>query len=739
MSTPSKALPDRMGTGRNGSRRPVYLVLAAVVVGAVYTFWPEESGEVSSGTTFVARRGDLEITVLEGGSIEALKSQEIRSRVRDRQGVKIIEIVEEGYQVTEEDVANRKILVKLDSSDLEDRYTNQSIQFQGAEASYIEAQNAFDIQVSTNESEISGARLNVKFALMDFQKFLGEKAVANILSTLKLDEKAAKLKEEGRNLNKARLNLVVAPAVSPEVATQSGSYSRPESGPPPRGRGPSNGEGGGWESGKGAGEWRDRSPSGGGQSVKQGGSGIVMTEALMDAMAGAMKERGMPMDAGRFRQMLESQGVGKGEIPEEMVERMSQFGMDIRSIAAGLKGSKKSDGSMAAPKSPKPIGIKIDLEYLAARDAIDFSVYASLDRLEDGSAKQQLRSLQNDLLVAKENFNLNTTEFEGKQRLAEKGFVTQVELDREEARLERSRVDFEMAETALPLHIKYEFPKAAEEFLSAYEDSLMEMGRTMKEALSRLAQTEARMRKFEAHYGIERRKLEELQEQLDNCVIRAERPGLVVYGSSVGGNMFRGGSREPIQEGTSVRERQLIITIPDMTLMAARVKIHEASIQKITKGQRSRMIIDSRPDFELTGEVTKVNVMPDANDRWMNPDLKVFSTMVQIDGIHEWLRPGMSVQVEILVDRLEDVVYVPIQAISMAGDHRVVYVAENGTPVQRIVETGAFNQDFISIKSGLSEGEVIYLRAPDDLGTNTEGDSVTEDSSSGGQESAEAA
>ena len=165
---------------------------------------------------------------------------------------------------------------------------------------------------------------------------------------------------------------------------------------------------------------------------------------------------------------------------------------------------------------------------------------------------------------------------------------------------------------------------------------------------------------------------------------------------------MRAATREPIKEGPSVRERQLFITIPDMTLMAARVKIHEASIQKITKGQRSRMIIDSRPDFELTGEVTKVNVMPDANDRWMNPDLKVFSTMVQIDGIHEWLRPGMSVQVEILVDRLEDVVYIPIQAISMAGDARVVYVSENGKPVRRTVETGAFNQACISLMGWLS-------------------------------------
>ena len=59
------------------------------------------SDQLSAGSiTFEARRGPLDITVLEGGSLEALQSQEIRSRVKGREGVKILSIVEEGYRVT---------------------------------------------------------------------------------------------------------------------------------------------------------------------------------------------------------------------------------------------------------------------------------------------------------------------------------------------------------------------------------------------------------------------------------------------------------------------------------------------------------------------------------------------------------------------------------------------------------------------------------------------------------------
>ncbi len=79
------------------------------------------------GTTFVARRGPLDITVLEGGNIESEEKGEIKCEVKGGQGVKILKIVEEGYQVTQEDVNAKKVLVELDSADLRNKITPQEI------------------------------------------------------------------------------------------------------------------------------------------------------------------------------------------------------------------------------------------------------------------------------------------------------------------------------------------------------------------------------------------------------------------------------------------------------------------------------------------------------------------------------------------------------------------------------------------------------------------------------------
>ena len=150
------------------------------------------SGDLTSGSiTFQARRGNLDITVLEGGSLEALQSQEIRSRVKGREGVKILNIVEEGYRVTPEDVTAGKILVELDKSQLIDEQLNQEIAVETAEASYIERKAEYEIQLNQNMTDLNDARQEVRFAKLDFEKYLGGNIVNEIVEQLEIEERLA--------------------------------------------------------------------------------------------------------------------------------------------------------------------------------------------------------------------------------------------------------------------------------------------------------------------------------------------------------------------------------------------------------------------------------------------------------------------------------------------------------------------------------------------------------------------
>jgi HlyD family secretion protein len=158
----------------------VIIAVLVMTMAANKTSTPAPSKTLS---TFVARRDNLTVTVTESGSIKAQKSIDLKSEVEGR--ATIINIVPEGSYVTPEDVCNGKILVELDSGDLKEQLTQRQIDFTTADASYAQAKEAYDIQVKQNESDITAAELKVRFALMDFQKYLGETLANNIIDTVK--------------------------------------------------------------------------------------------------------------------------------------------------------------------------------------------------------------------------------------------------------------------------------------------------------------------------------------------------------------------------------------------------------------------------------------------------------------------------------------------------------------------------------------------------------------------------
>jgi multidrug resistance efflux pump len=616
------------------------VLVALIVVAGAWFVW--QRGEASTGRapTFVARRGPLDITVLEGGSLQALESQEIKCEVRvGYQGTKILKIVEEGYLVSENDVKTNKVLVELDSSELDKQIAQQEIQYQSALASLTDAQQNYEIQLNQNQSDNKAAEQKVRFARMDFDKFLGDTVTDDIAEKLGLEKLLA------------------------EASTNNVALASP-------------------------------------------------AEGVNDPPPAAKPSAANPASAAAAR-------------PSNLTNRMVNVGPP----PAGDNrppGAAKPTTASAPPTGPKPgAGPRTEAEDMVLpREAsfklpstadVDFSKYANTEVLGDGEAKQKLRKFEDDLQVAKKEMGQSTTMLEGTRRLFDKGFVTKNDLQRDEIANDNSRLKVQTAETARSLFLKYDFAKSAEESLSKYLDSVRELDKTRRLAISKLAQAEARLKSGQGQYEVQVRQRKDLQEQRDKCIILAKKSGLVVYGS---GRDEYYGNQEPMREGATVRERQAIITIPDMTRMSVNVKIHETYINKIQKGQKARITVDAFPDKVLNGEVTKVGVLPDSQNRWMNPDLKVYAVTIAIDGTHDWVKPGMSAKVEIMVNRLPDVVYIPVQAVSLSEGKQVCYVTGGLKPERREVEIGEFTDEFIEIKRGIKEGEKVLLRPPDGAQTD---------------------
>ena len=106
--------------------------------------------------------------------------------------------------------------------------------------------------------------------------------------------------------------------------------------------------------------------------------------------------------------------------------------------------------------------------------------------------------------------------------------------------------------------------------------------------------------------------------------------------------------------------------------------------------------------------MASVAVLPDSGG-WYGSDTKVYKTIVTIDEEVEQLKPGMTAVAEIHVDRLEDVLYVPVQAIVQVSERTYCFVKTDGLPEQRLVELGRTNDKFVEISDGLQEDEEVVL------------------------------
>jgi HlyD family secretion protein len=215
---------------------------------------------------------------------------------------------------------------------------------------------------------------------------------------------------------------------------------------------------------------------------------------------------------------------------------------------------------------------------------------------------------------------------------------------------------------------------------------------------------------------LEQEKLDKYVAQLAKTKIRASVSGMVVYTRQEGRGM---GGDQPMQEGSQVRERQEILTIPREGGMIVEASIHESVLKQVGVGAPCTIHVDAAPGKEFIGKVSFVALLPDKGSWWANPNLRLYKTEIVIDhpavgsetAIKD-LRPGMSCSIEIHSARIEDAIFIPLQSVFIDKGESIAFVAVSDTPERRVLQVGRSNDKFVEITSGVKEGEEVLLSAP---------------------------
>ncbi len=326
-----------------------------------------------------------------------------------------------------------------------------------------------------------------------------------------------------------------------------------------------------------------------------------------------------------------------------------------------------------------------------------------------GSASQTFKQHRNDILLSQGQLEKSTDVYEGTQKLHDANYASDLDLKSAKLDVDRFKIQRQSNDEALNLFQLYTLPKQTKQLLSDFYEAQRELVRTFARTRSQIAQAEVRLMSTKATFDLQTERVDKLEREIAACTIRAPSPGIVIYGTSADWEKRR---EDPIEVGDSVHRGQKIFSIPNSNLMGVQLRVHESSVNMVKPGQEAKITVEAHPDTPFEGKVTSVAPLPDPQRGWLDSGSKVYTTQVTIDGSHDIIKPGMSAKVEILAEHLYDVIIVPVQVVANRGGRKVCYIDTGGTPEEREVETGAFNDIFVEIVSGVDVGENVLLNPP---------------------------
>jgi len=430
-------------------------------------------------------------------------------------------------------------------------------------------------------------------------------------------------------------------------------------------------------------------------------NGKLLVELESSALKDKLIQDQMNYDSAeaRYLQSKESHNIKKNQNES----KISQAKLKVKFALMDLE---KYIGNENAAKIIKDAnnGVILSDNYLDA-------LIGDPNSLKDCGAGQELQKLQDNIDISRDQLLQAQNQLNGTLKLHKAQYVSDLDLERDQLSVKTREIQKESNELALELFKRYDFPKQIEKLLSDYIEATRDLERTYAEARSTMAQVEADLKSAESNFRSRKERLEQTMVDIENCTIEAPGPGLVVYGSA-SDDYRRMRGQGIIAPGETVYRYQTLIRLPDLSKMKVDALVHESSIDKVKPGQRAKIVMDAFPDITLNGEVVKVASLPSQDRGWFSPDLKVYPTQINIEGNHDFLKPGMSAKVEILVNHIKDALIVPNHVVSNRLGKKVCYVQTPSGYKEQEVKTGEYNDNFVQIVSGLSEGEKVLLSPP---------------------------
>ncbi len=197
----------------------------------------------------------------------------------------------------------------------------------------------------------------------------------------------------------------------------------------------------------------------------------------------------------------------------------------------------------------------------------------------------------------------------------------------------------------------------------------------------------------------DKKRLDRAVEELAFCTIKADRDGMVIYPT---GEEWK--NAPEIEEGATVHKNQVLLLMPDLKEMQVKVGVHESMVDRVRKGMTANVTLNRT---KIVGKVSSVARVAKPAGWWTGNVVK-YDVIVEIPET-AGLKPGMTVEVELVIARHQDALVIPAAAVLETSGGYCCWVRSGDSVKRRPVKLGDSNEMFIMVEDGLTEGEQVVI------------------------------
>jgi HlyD family secretion protein len=315
----------------------------------------------------------------------------------------------------------------------------------------------------------------------------------------------------------------------------------------------------------------------------------------------------------------------------------------------------------------------------------------------DGTVQETLKGMEGSIALARSDLSRARDHLTWTKRMKEKGYSSPAQIVSEQHTVAQLEFNVQRQLTSIELFQRFTEPKTEKNLqgqVKAAETSLSNEDLRLQRQIDRLAL---------------------LKKQVDRCTIRAPHDGVLYYYK----DPMRRGQSTAIDEGMTVRQRQALFYLPDLSEMEIQVALNESIVDRVHRGQRAIATFEALHRLQIEGEVVSISQIPvkdmvrSEQGQSTDTGVRFFICEVRLANVADGMKPGMTSRVDIELTRREHVLAIPHEAVRWDHGKRVCYVACDESLERREVKIGQDTTDLVEVVDGLREGELVALNPPE--------------------------